>query len=62
MLLKDEQVKEQAELERLRLIYQDQAGGREVVKTALMRSDPVVRQARPKMMCSLARLASCIPF
>ena len=55
MLLKDEQVKEQAELYRLRLVYQDQAGGREVIKTALMSADPVVRQARPKMMLLLGK-------
>ena len=47
----------QAELDRLRLIYQDQAGGREVVKTALMSSDPVVRRARPKMMLLLVKQA-----
>ena len=55
VLLKDEQVKEQVELERLRLIYQDQAGGRDVIKTALMSDDPVVRQARPKMMLLLGK-------
>ena len=39
----------------MRLVYEDQAGGREVVKTALMSSDPVVRQARPKMMLLLGK-------
>jgi hypothetical protein len=53
MLLQNEQVEDQVELERLRLIYQDQAGGREVVKAGYASADPVVRQARPKMMMRL---------
>ena len=55
MLLADEQVRDQVELERLRLVYQDQAGGRDVVMAALASSDPVVRQARPKMMVRLGK-------
>lgn len=43
-----------------KLDYDDQAGGRDVVKTALMSEDPVVRQARPRMMTKLGN--SCIAF
>jgi len=50
LLLKDEQIKEQIELEKLRLRYQDQAGGRDVVKTALASEDPYVRQTRPRIL------------
>lgn len=50
MLLKDEQVKAQVELDKLRLEYQDQAGGRDVVKAALASEDPYVRQTRPKIL------------
>jgi len=47
-------------LEKARLIYDDQAGGREVIKTALLSDDPVVRQARPRMMTKLGNY--CILF
>jgi len=50
LLLKDEQIKEQVELDKLRLRYQDQAGGRDVVRTALASEDPYVRQTRPKIL------------
>jgi len=38
-----------------KLTYDDQAGGGDVIKTALLSNDPVVRQARPKMMILLGR-------
>ena len=38
-----------------KLDYDDQAGGRDVIKTALMSADPLVRQARPKMMILLGK-------
>jgi len=38
-----------------KLIYDDQSGGREIVKTALLSDDPLVRQARPKMMLLLGK-------
>lgn len=41
------------EYKKQRLTYDDVAGGRDVVKTALLSDDPVVRQARPKMMTRL---------
>jgi len=47
-------------LEEKRLVYQDQEGGRDVIKTALMSEDPVVRQARPKMMVKLGN--ACIVY
>lgn len=40
-----------------KLDYDDQAGGRDVIKTALMSTDPLVRQARPKMMLLLGKSA-----
>ncbi len=40
-----------------KLDYDDQAGGRDVIKTALMSTDPLVRQARPKMMVLLGKSA-----
>ena len=43
-----------------KLDYDDAAGGREVIKTALLSDDPVVRQARPRMMVKLGN--SCILF
>lgn len=45
---------------REKLVFDDQAGGREVIKTALLSDDPVVRQARPKMMILIGK--SCIYF
>ena len=38
-----------------KLDYDDVAGGRDVIKTALLSDDPVVRQARPKMMTLLGK-------
>ena len=58
--LKFQEQANQFELEKARLIYSDQAGGREVVKTALLSDDPIVRQARPRMMIKLGN--SCILF
>lgn len=49
-------------LEEKSLIYQDQAGGREIVKTALNSDDPLVRQARPKMMIKLGTAAIIYSF
>ena len=43
-----------------KLVYDDAAGGREVVKTALLSNDPIVRQARPRMMVKLGNY--CIIF
>ena len=43
-----------------KLNYDDAAGGREIVKTALLSDDPVVRQARPRMMVKLGNY--CILF
>jgi len=40
-----------------KLDYDDVAGGRDVIKTALLSDDPVVRQARPKMMTLLGRVS-----
>ena len=40
-----------------KLRFDDQAGGREVIKTALLSDDPVVRQARPKMMILLGKVS-----
>jgi len=36
-----------------KLDYDDAAGGRDVIKTALLSEDPIVRQARPRMMTKL---------
>lgn len=43
-----------------KLITDDTAGGREIVKTALLSNDPIVRQARPRMMTKLGNF--CIVF
>ena len=40
-----------------KLAFDDQAGGREVIKTALLSNDPVVRRARPKMMVLLGKVS-----
>ncbi len=45
-----------------KLDYDDQAGGRDVIKTALMSDDPLVRQARPKMMIALGKAAMWYSF
>lgn len=50
LLLQNDQVKDQVELEKLRLQYQDQAGGREVIRTALTSEDEYVRRTRPKIL------------
>ncbi len=40
-----------------KLDYKDQAGGREIIKAALSSDDPLIRQARPKMMILLGKIA-----
>ena len=40
-----------------KLGYDDASGGREVIKTALISDDPIVRQARPRMMVKLGNAA-----
>lgn len=50
MLLEDEQVKARYEFEREKLVFQDQAGGREVVKTSLASQDEYVRRTRPMVL------------
>ena len=40
-----------------KLDYDDIAGGRDVIKTALVSDDPIVRQARPRMMVKLGNAA-----
>jgi len=45
-----------------KLGYDDQAGGREVVKTALLSGDEFVRQARPRMMMTLGKSAIAYTF
>jgi hypothetical protein len=40
-----------------RVSFENQAGGRDVIKTALLSTDSVVRQARPKMMLLLGKTA-----
>lgn len=40
-----------------KLDYDDAAGGRDVIKTALLSDDPIVRQARPKMMILLGKVS-----
>jgi len=50
LLLENEQVKMRYDFEREKLAYDDQAGGREVIKIESSSTDPIVRQARPKMM------------
>lgn len=55
------QLKEIAYKEK-KLNYDDQAGGREVIKMALLSSDELVRQARPKMMLMLGKSAIAYTF
>lgn len=50
LLLENEQVKMRYDYEREKLVYDDQAGGRDVIKIESSSVDPLVRQARPKMM------------
>jgi len=54
------------DLQREELPYQDQAGGREIIRTESQSEDPVVRQARPKMMVLVGKTALvytvCTPF
>ena len=40
-----------------KLDYDDAAGGRDVIKTALLSKDPVIAQARPKMMILLGKVS-----
>jgi len=44
------------------LPYEDQAGGREVIKTGLLSDDPVVRRARPTMMLYLGKMSILYAF
>lgn len=48
------------ELELAKLEYEDAAGGREVIKTALLSDDPIVRRARPMMMILLGK--ACVVY
>ena len=48
------------QLELTKLEYEDAAGGREVIKTALLSDDPIVKRARPMMMILLGK--TCILF
>jgi len=48
------------ELELAKLEYADAAGGREVIKTALLSDDPIVRRARPMMMILLGK--ACVYY
>ena len=48
------------QIKEMQFVYDDAAGGREVIKTALLSDDPLVRQARPKMMLLIGK--SCIAF
>jgi hypothetical protein len=48
------------ELELAKLEYADAAGGREVIKTALLSDDPIVRRARPMMMILLGK--TCVVY
>jgi len=50
----------QLAFEEKKLDYTDAEGGRDVIKTALLSDDPIVRQARPKMLMRLGN--SCIVF
>jgi len=45
-----------------KLTFDDVAGGREVVKTALLSDDPTVRQARPRMMTKLGNYSILYAF
>jgi len=45
-----------------KLTYDDAAGGREVVKTALLSNDPIVRQARPRMMIKVGNYSILYAF
>lgn len=40
-----------------KLDYDDVAGGRDIVKAALLSDDPLIRQARPKMMLLLGKVS-----
>jgi len=40
-----------------KLDYDDAAGGRDVIKTALLSKDPIIAQARPKMMILLGKVS-----
>ena len=48
------------ELGLAKLEYEDAAGGREVIKTALLSDDPIVRRARPSMMILLGK--ACVVY
>ena len=50
------------ETARLAMIYKDQEGGRDIVKTAIMSDDPEVRGARPKMMVLLGKSSIIYAF
>jgi len=44
------------ETARMAMVFKDQEGGREIIKTAIMSNDDEVRKARPRMM---VRLGNC---
>jgi len=50
----------EARLKELELQVRDAEGGRDVIKTALLSNDPLVRQARPRMMIKVGN--ACILF
>jgi len=45
-----------------KLTHDDAAGGREIVKTALLSDDPIVRQARPRMMIKVGNYSILYAF
>jgi len=50
------------DLQKERMPYDDQAGGREIIRTESQSEDPVVRQARPKMMVLLGKVSLLYSF
>lgn len=50
------------EYKKEKLAYEDQAGGRDVVKTALVSDDPVVRRARPQTMVFIGKMSVLYAF
>ena len=50
------------ETARLAMVYKDQEGGREIVKTAIMSDDPEIRKARPRMMVLLGKCSITYAF
>lgn len=62
LLLQNKQIEEQVKYEREKLIYDDQAGGREVIKTALSSDDVYVRRTRPKILRWLFGVSAIYTF